>query len=189
MTSTKTEINQSSASAQRDIVAIAEQNNYAAPTKNPSVVEKLLEKLQKEIDENSHVQDVIESLKFYYNNRSHDGVDGLENKLTHSGRSGEIFIALEKKEQFVKVLEKWSMYASAQEILVHLLAKAEHEFSTYVLPQVTILPEHEVNQVISQKIVEPIVVECGATVFQMNHGIAMGMLYWLAEQCFVRWHK
>ena len=59
----------------------------------------------------------------------------------------------------------------------------------HVLPQIPVLKEHELNQIIDEKIVEPIVTECGPTIFQMHHGIAMGMLYWLAEQCYVRWHQ
>ena len=51
------------------------------------------------------------------------------------------------------------------------------------------LKEHEVNAIIISRIVDPIVAECGTTVFEMNHGTAMGMLYWLAEQCFIRWHQ
>ena len=81
------------------------------------------------------------------------------------------------------------MYASAQEIFAHLLAKAELEFSTHVLPQIDSLSEVEINEAITKRIVDPIVAECGTSVFKLNHATAMGMLYWLAEQCFVRWHK
>ncbi|WP_368039360.1 MULTISPECIES: ABC-three component system protein [unclassified Tardiphaga] len=36
---------------------------------------------------------------------------------------------------------------------------------------------------------EPTVSECGASVFEIDHNTALGMVYWLAEQCFVRWHR
>lgn len=185
-----TTVNQTGASAGADIVGGDKiVYNQAAPAKPITVVEHLLLKLQKEIEDNSEVRDTLESLRHYYKRGSHDGVDGLEAKLKQAGREHETFRAIEKKELFVKTLERWSLYASAQEIFVHLLARAEHEFSMYVLPQVATLKEHEINAIIDIKIVEPMVSECGATVFQMNHGIAMGMLYWLAEQCFVRWHQ
>lgn len=185
-------VNQSGASAGHDLIGrdkIQIVHNHAMPIKPASVVEQLLQKLQGEIESNAHFRDTLESLRHYYTRKSHDGVDGLEAKLEKAGRKHETDAALEKKELFVKMLEKWSLYASAQEIFVHLLAKAEHEFSMSVLPQVSTLKEHEINQVVSTNIVNPIVQECGATVFQMNHGVAMGMLYWLAEQCFVRWHQ
>lgn len=154
-----------------------------------SVVERLLQKLNLEMESNAHVRDTIETLSRYYEKRSHDGVDGLEAKLAAADRADETLLALEKKEMFSKALERWSLYSSAQEIFVHLLAKAEHEFSLNVFPQIGDLKQHEINQLVTDKIVNPIVDECGASVFQMNHGTAMGMLYWLAEQCFVRWHK
>jgi len=187
---TPAHVNQKGAIAGADLVAGDKiVHNHASPEKKLSIVEQLLQKLQKEIDDNRQVRDTIEALRHYHTRKSHDGIDGLEAKLKHSGREHETFRALEKKELFAKMLEKWSLYSSAQEIFVHLLARAEHEFSMYVLPQLSSLKEHEINHVIDEKIVDPIVTECGTTVFQMNHGIAMGMLYWLAEQCFVRWHK
>ena len=37
-------------------------------------------------------------------------------------------------------------------------------------------------------IVAPIVEECGCGVFTMTYNHVLGMIYWLAEQCFIRWH-
>lgn len=185
-----TRVNQKGASAGRDVVARDKVvYNYTAAAKNASVIEQLLQKLQAEMEENVEVQETIESLRYFYNKTSVDGIDGLEAKLKAGGRKHETFQALQKKELFAKALERWSLYASAQEIFVHLLAKAEHEFSLHVFPQIGKIKEHQVNQLVTERIVEPIVAECGATVFQMHHGMAMGMLYWLAEQCFVRWHQ
>jgi len=117
-----THVNQQNAAAGGNIVAgdmIV--HNHPVATKSASIVEQLLHKLQKEIDENCKVRETIEALRYYYTRKSHDGVDGLEAKLKHSGRTHETFQALEKKELFAKVLEKWSLYASAQKIFVHLL--------------------------------------------------------------------
>jgi hypothetical protein len=142
-------------------------------------VEKLLEKLHAEIAKSENTLNIIESLARYYEERSHDGVKGLKNKLDAAGRSAEYEDAIEKKEMFAKLLEKWSLYASAQEIFVHLLARAEHEFNLIIYPQITNLKPYEVNQLVTEKIVAPTVAECGSTVFNVNHGTAMGMIYWL----------
>lgn len=163
-------------------------HHYAANAK-ATVVEQLLSKLQKEMDENAQVRAIIDDLRYYYEHKSPDGIVGLEAKLEKGNRAHEVDQALEKKELFVKALEKWSMYASAQEIFVHLLARAEFEYTTHVLPQLDKASEIEINTAIATRIVEPIVADCGASVFKLHHGVAMGMLYWLAEQCFVRWHK
>lgn len=50
------------------------------------------------------------------------------------------------------------------------------------------LSKVEVNELVRDSIVVPTVQECGSSVFVINHSTAMGMVYWLADQCFVRWH-
>jgi hypothetical protein len=185
-----TQVNQSGASAHGDIVAGDKvETHIHSPTAPIGVVEALLEKLHAEIAKSEATRNIIESLARYYEERSHDGVKGLKSKLDAAGRSAEYTDALEKKEMFAKLLEKWSLYASAQEIFVHLLARAEHEFNLIIHPQISSLKPYEVNQLVTEKIVTPMVAECGFTVFNVNHGTAMGMIYWLAEQCFVRWHQ
>ncbi len=84
---------------------------------------------------------------------------------------------------FVKLLERWSLYASAQEIFVYLLAQAEHNFNLTVYPQIPVLSEIQVNQLVDRLIIAPTIEQCGASVFVLNHNVCMGMLYWLAEQC------
>jgi hypothetical protein len=42
--------------------------------------------LAEEISTNKHVSDFIDTLQMYHEKHSHDGVEGLEAKLTHSGR-------------------------------------------------------------------------------------------------------
>ena len=121
--------------------------------------------------------------------RSHDGINGLEAKLKAGARDGEYTGALEKKEMFVKLLERWSLYASAQEIFAYLLAQAEHKFNYAIYPQISSLNEVQVNALVDDLIVVPTIDQCGTSVFILNHNICMGMVYWLAEQCFVRWHK
>lgn len=184
------DIDQRRASAQGDIVAGDKtEKHYHAPEQSAGIVEQLLKKLKVEIEENEEVKHTIEQLKHFYDKRSHDGIEGLEAKLEAGDRSDEYMIALEKKELFVKLLEEWSLYASAQEIFAYLLAKAEHEFTYFIHPEITKLEKVAVNQLVNDRIVDPLLQECGASVFSLNHSVMMGMLYWLAEQCFVRWHE
>lgn len=183
-------VDQSGATADGDIVARDKiTNNYAASPVALGIVGQLLQKLKEEIENNDSVRHTVESLQYFYENKSVDGIDGLEAKLNHAGRQHEIFMALEKKELFVKTLEKWSMYASAQEIFAFLLAKVEHGFAMYVAPNINQLNEAALNEVIDVKVISPTVQECGVGVFTLNYSIVMGMFYWLAEQCYVRWHQ
>jgi hypothetical protein len=153
------------------------------------IVAQLLTKLQREIQENEKVRHTIDTLARFQEQRSLDGISGLEAKLQAGGRAGEYVAALEKKEMFVKLLERWSLYASAQEIFAYLLAQAEHQFNYVTYPQIHILAEVQINKLVDELILAPTIEQCGTGVFVLNHNVCMGMVYWLAEQCFVRWHK
>jgi hypothetical protein len=184
-------VSQQGASAHGDVVGRdkTEHHNYYLPSAPLGLVEQLLQKLKAEIEKNEKILHTIEALAHFQTRRSHDGIDGLEAKLRAGYRADEYFNALEKKELFAKLLQKWSLYASAQEIFAYELAKAEYAFNYFVHPQIVNLDRIAINELINERIITPIVTECGATVFVLNHGVAMGMLYWLAEQCFVRWHQ
>jgi hypothetical protein len=175
--------------AQGDIIGRDKfEQHYHSINRPVSVVEHLLQKLQKEVTNNERVKHTIEALAHFQSRKSHDGVEGLEAKLKAAKRSDEYLDAISKKELFAKLLERWSLYASAQEIFAYLLAKAEYEFTYVVHPQLNGISKVRANELVRDRILEPIIAECGSTVFTINHSIAMGMIYWLAEQCFVRWH-
>jgi predicted metallopeptidase len=163
-------------------------HNYPA-TEGPGPIEQLLQKLQAEIENDEKIKHTIENLKHFTEHKSKDGIIGLEAKLIAGKREYELYSAFAKKELFAKLLETWSHYYSAQEIFAFLLAKIEYEFSMFVFPNIQSLTQHDINQLISDRIVLPTIQECGSGVFTLNHSIVMGMVYWLAEQCFVRWHQ
>lgn len=168
-------------------VKIGNQYNIQIP-RSATVVEKLLHKLQHEVEQNIIYNDTIVRLQRYHGGVSHDDVKGLVAKLAHSGRAAQIEIALEQKEEFAKLLETWSLYYSAQEIFVYLLARAENVFTTEVMPEMATSSVSQINRQINRDIIDLIVDECAVSVLQIDHVSAMGMLYWLAEQCFIRWH-
>lgn len=183
-------IDQSGATADGDIVGRDKiEKHYHFNDATPGIVEKLLAKLQAEVEKNEKVRYTIEALAHFHIRQSTDGIEGLEAKLEAGGRSSEYFYALEKKELFVKLLEKWSLYASAQEIFAYFLAKIDYEFNFIIYPRISTLSQIEVNELVRDHVVVPTIDECGSAVFVLNHAVVMGMLYWLAEQCFVRWHK
>lgn len=184
--------NQRGASAGGDVVGgdktelhIHTQNH----TSKPSKLEQLKLRLQYEVDAGHCSQDVIEELQRYHKKVPSDGVVGLEAKLEYAGRAAQKMNALEMKEQFAKLMEKWSLYASAQEIFVHLLAMADYKYSLQVSPLLSTLTPVDIDELIDRKIVTPCVEEVGIDVFSLDHKTAMGMIYWLAEQCRIRWHE
>lgn len=183
-------VDQSGSKAGGDIVARdkIEHHHYPSPVAS-GVVEKLIHKLQAEIKLNIHAQHTVDALANFQVRRSIDGIEGLEAKLKAAYRDDEVWSALDKKEQFAKLLQRWSLYASAQEIFAYLLAKVEFEFNHFIHPKIPSSSALDIDQLIHDRIVQTTIDECGVDVFVLNHGTTMGMLYWLAEQCFIRWHK
>jgi hypothetical protein len=152
------------------------------------VIEKLLVKLKEQYECSEQTQTTIDELARYHIRRSPDGIDGLKAKLECSGRSHYYDDAIEKKEMFSKLLHSWSLYSSAQQIFVHILAKAENEFTQVIYGQIPKKTPEEINALVIDRIVNPIVEECGGDLMSVNHNIVQGMVYWLAEQCFIKWH-
>lgn len=167
--------------------SIAGRDYYNVEAKK-GLIERLLHKLKEQYDCDEQTQITIDELARYHNRRATDGISGLEAKLHASGRFAYYDDAIEKKEMFVKLLEKWSLYSSAQEIFVHILAKAEIEFTQVIYGQIPKKEHEEINALVIERIVSPIVEECGGDLMSVNHNLVLGMVYWLAEQCFIKWH-
>lgn len=176
--------NQTNARAGGSVVG---RDYYHVEAKKGSV-EKLLHKLKEQYDRDEQTQTTIDELARYHSRRATDGIAGLEAKLGVSGRSAYYDDAIEKKEMFAKLLERWSLYSSAQEIFVHILAKAENEFTQVIYGQIPKKEPEEINAMVIDRIVNPIVEECGGDLMSLNHNLVQGMVYWLAEQCFIKWH-
>ena len=167
-------------------IAGRDYNNFEA---KKSVVEKLLLKLQQQYQCSEETQTTIDELARYHTRRATDGIAGLEAKLKAGGRIDYYDEAIEKKEMFAKLLERWSLYSSAQQIFVHILARAENEFTQVIYGQIPQKTQEEINALVIERIVNPIVEECGGELMSVNHNLVQGMVYWLAEQCFIKWHQ
>jgi hypothetical protein len=181
-------VNQKGAQAGGDIVGGDKiVHNYAAEPRRTKL-ELLKARLKKEVEDEAHCTDLIDQLQNYQKPLVEDGVVGLEAKLEVSGRSAQLMTALEMKEQFSKLLDKWSLYVSAQEIFAHLLAMAHYKYTHQIFPQIGKIDDVSIDELVDQKIVTPAIDEVGIDVFSLDHQTAMGMVYWLAEQCRVKWH-
>jgi hypothetical protein len=173
----------------RDKVTRTELNFDFRRSGTASKIEALKARLVEEMQNDRTASELIDGLQEYHRRRRPpDGVEGLEGKLRAAARENEILDALEQKEMFAKLLTRWSLYASAQEIFVHLLSLAVHEFRMSIQPLLGQLDRQGYNELVTQKIVVPLIEEVGDGVLSLDALVTMGLYYWLAEQCFVRWH-
>ena len=151
-------------------------------------IEGWLDRLAEERRDDVEVRYFVDSLQFYLQPVPDDDVVGLEAKLDVAGRAAQKTSALRKKEAFSKLLENWSSYPAAQEIIAYFLAKIDTAFETYVRPHLGCSEPHVIDEVIASRLVAPVLEEMGCGPFMLNHTNVAGMVYWLAEQCYVRWH-
>jgi hypothetical protein len=170
-----------------DVVARDKIVKVIAPRKLQ--IEQYMEQLFQEVAENRRVKDTCDNLKYFFEKQSVDGIDGLENKLDHAGRGHQKKRALRRKELFAKLLDRYGFYSSAQSIFAILLAKIENDFETIVEPMLQEKSSDEIDLLVQDAIVTPLVQTAPAGVFSITHNDALGMVFWLAEQCYVRWHK
>ena len=184
--------NQAGATAHGGDVVGRDKTIYNFDLRRPgaaSKIEALKARLVQEMQADACAPEIVDRLQHYYRRRpAVDGVEGLEQKLRAAGREHEILDALEQKELFAKLLARFSLYASAQEIFVHLLSIAVHEFRMCIQPHLGKLDAAAYNEIVTRRIVHPLVEEAGDGVLSMDALVTMGLYYWLAEQCFVRWH-
>ena len=176
---TSSGVNQTGASAGGNIAGRDVNTTVVVAQHAAGIVEQLLRKLSAEKDQDQQSLDRIERLQRYYIQRAHDGVNGLEAKLTHSGRQASYMDAIEMKEMFAKLLEQWSLYASAQQIFVYLLARAERQFNDLILPQISDLDPIAINQLMNHLIVSQCVCLFPSIFIQyvMNHLIVNPFAY------------
>lgn len=151
-------------------------------------VRELVQRLDIEIERDEVRDQWIESLEFFEEPYAPDGVLGLEAKLQRCGRPDKIQLAIRHKELFVKFLNKYALYGAAQELLALCLHRIHQEFESHVHPVCGETPITALDQLISTKVVTTVVEEYGLGTFALDHGLVLGMTYWLAERCYVRWH-
>nr|WP_313311007.1 ABC-three component system protein [Stenotrophomonas geniculata] len=181
-------VDQRKASAGRDLVGRDKVVINLPADRALTKVEKLNEKLRLEMANDMRAIEVMERLQNYRVKIPLDGIAGLEAKLEFSGRSDQTYRALEMKELFAKLLDKWSLYASAQEIFLHLLAMTDHKFNFQVAPRLAHMDRLQIDEIVEEKVISPAIEEVGVGPIMMDHELAMGMVYWLAEQCRIKWH-
>jgi len=155
-----------------------------------SQVPGLLNRLDKEISEGGASAEVfIDDLQMFHDRRSSGKLVGLEAKLTDAERQDQLESALMKKELFAKLLAKMQHYPSAQKIFALFLARINDVFENHIIPHVSSLDRQEVDQIIEERIIQPTLIDMGAGFehFTINHAHIRGMIYWLADRCYVRW--
>jgi len=151
-------------------------------------IEALINRLREEMANKVEIQHTMESLSRFERRVAADEVVGLRAKLQTGGRASEYNFAINDKEDFTKLLVRMQRYGAAQEILGLILAEIDFKHRNIIEPRIGELNKTQINKLVEVEIIRPIIEQLDVTEFGMTHSMAMGMIYWLAERCYVKWH-
>ncbi|WP_426122463.1 ABC-three component system protein [Pararhizobium sp. PWRC1-1] len=132
----------------------------------------------------------VQSLQFFVDRRDEVDVVGLKDKIEKSGFKIDYYSALQKKEEFSKLLMKFQEFSSAQELFAYFLSIIYDVFDEKICPHIHEMDFGDVQKIIDDDIIGKIFSEIGegSEVFLINRTHVRGMIYWLADKCYVRWH-
>ena len=166
-----------------------EVNNYY--TQSESRLGGWFRLLNEEVNNDIRLQKKLDDIKRYRTKLRH--TIGLEAKLKDGGFSqSAIDKARRLKMYFAKKSTRFQYYESAQRIDIYLFAKLCNRFDTYILPNIESLPLSEINQMVYEMVVQPIIDEinangsCDRQLCYTEDDI-LGMLYYLTGNCHINW--
>ncbi|URK19516.1 hypothetical protein M9H61_08425 [Thalassospira sp. GO-4] len=149
----------------------------------------LLECLSKEIsaDEKEAIKEFASDLYLYVHQRDEEDPDTLDTKLESANRQEELSHANRTLERFTMLLEKYQHFPSGQKLLAFFLSHI-HDVFTFQIKGKN-LSDSEIDDVIRTQIVEKIIADMGngSVHFTINANHVRGMVYFLADRCYVRW--
>ncbi|MEC9267580.1 MAG: ABC-three component system protein [Pseudomonadota bacterium] len=150
----------------------------------------LIKKLSDEIEGEITTADFIDRLVMFKSGPTGDGSAGVASKLKSANRTQEAILAETMMECFSKLLMKYEHFNSGQELFSLFLCRIYDVFTHKILPECHKLKPSEIDDIISKDIVDPILSDVGEGCehFVITHAEIRGMIYWLAERCFVRWN-
>ena len=154
-------------------------------------VATLLESLAKEID-SDHREEITKFLSELYvfvHARDDTDPDDLETKLISAGRNQELKHAPKALERFEMLLETYKHFPSGQKLLGLFLAQIHDVFCYQILGKN--LPDDKIDEIIQEKIIDKTINDMGAGFvhFTLTPGHVRGMVYFLADKCYVRWDE
>lgn len=149
----------------------------------------LYETLNEEFNSDHRIDDILDELQSYTNNRD---VIGLEQKLK-DGEKEHLYESVSwYKQEYGKKLEKFQYYPSAQRIHSLILAIVLEKFHAHISPLIRAKDDEAVIlEKISELVVTPIYSKIESEGCQDIMGLTIadinGMVYFLTGKCHIKW--
>jgi hypothetical protein len=163
------------------------EHHYHSPKQTKLTL--LFDKLKEKFEQGGTVSGLSDDLKRYTDGRD---TIGLEQKLKDANKEHLLDDFSWLKQQYTKKLTKFQFYEPAQEIHSYILGIVCERFRNYIYPLIRQgAEEKEIMQVISDKIVAPILAliqEEGCNdVMGLSSAEIEGMIHFLTGRCHLKW--
>ena len=154
-------------------------------------VTTLLSCLAKEIDDDRRAEMTrfLSELYLYVHDRDKSDSDTLEEKLKSAKRDLELRTAPIALERFHMLLETYKHFPSGQKLLGFFLAQVHDVFCHQIAGKN--LTDAAIDAIIQKNIVDKTIEDMGAgfSHFTLTTLHVRGMIYFLADKCYVRWDE
>ena len=151
----------------------------------------LLDSLAKEITEErrSEMTKFISHLYMFVHDRDGDDPEDLDTKLKSAKRESELRHAPRALERFEMLLETYRHFPSGQKLFGFFLAHIHDVFCYQIIGKN--LTDAEIDEIIQTQIVEKVIADMGVGFehFSLAAIDVRGMIYYLADRCYVRWNN
>ncbi len=131
----------------------------------------------------------LSDLYLYVHARDESDPDTLEQKLESANRSSERRLAVRALERFQMLLETYQHFPSGQKLLGFFLAQIHDVFCYQILGKG--LTDAQIDGIIQSQIIDKTILDMGRGFkhFTLTPVHVRGMLYYLADKCYVRWDE
>lgn len=153
----------------------------------------LLQRLSSEInqEQKQNMELFLGDLYLYVQKRDQEDDDDLETKLRSANRTAEFTNAERSLEAFNMLLEEYQYFPSGQKLFGYFLGRIHDVFCFQILNRIASLNDADIDTIIQREIIDKTISDMGEGFehFVLTHKHVRGMIYYLADRCYVRWDK
>ena len=165
--------------------------NIFGPTvyNEDKTLKKLLAEHETEKLHNQEYRSFSEELNKFFIKSLKNKLRDLEQKLIDGNREYLVEAALDSKEKLTRKISRLSHYKSAQDIYTYLLTNIRTAFLHEVGSKIKSgsFREHEINDIVSHKIIDPILHNLQGSSLNIDKDELYGALYFLTGNCYIEW--
>ena len=166
---------------------IIDNHFYPSEIEKPHIY-KLIQRLKQQIENDHKIQQISEELNNYFINLDEETPADLEMKLKLANKENEYKNAIRLKEEFCKIITKFSSYEAANEYFTLLLSMIVANFQHLIYPCIRKGADEEE---IMAKFHEHIIVKTfdevqkADNLCKLNYDQIRGMVYFLIGNCYL----